>query len=157
MLDKKKSCRTTVMIPIVRPSEALSEHFLGHCNPVDAGDLALPLPSAPVLPPTEEWTPAQRDNIVCKVALQSGVHPTRIRRLGIFMDAAGFTKNESFEGLFINDLDTGHRFLIAVIRKAEFCACGCRGFCTLWPVHDAILNDLQSAADGRWSVVSHLQ
>jgi hypothetical protein len=157
MLDKKNACRSTVLIPIVRPSEALSEHFLGHCGPADAGDLARPLPSAPELPPTEEWTPAQRDNAVCKLALESGVHPTRIRRLGIFMDAAGFTKNESFEGLFVNDLDTGHRFLIAVIRKAEFCACGCRGFCTIWPVHDAILNDLQSAADGRWSVVSHLQ
>jgi hypothetical protein len=47
MLDKKKSCRCKVMIPIVRPSEALTEHFLGHTNTVNAGDLALPLPSAP--------------------------------------------------------------------------------------------------------------
>ena len=157
MHDKKKSCRSKVMIPIVRPSESLSEHFLGHTNAVDVGDLALPLPSAPELPPTDEWTPAHRDSEVCKVALASGVHPTRIRRLGIFMDAAGFTKQESFEGLFVIDLDTGFRTLVAVIRKAEYCSCGCRGFCTLWPVHDAILNDLQSAADGKWSVVTHLQ
>ena len=44
------------------------------------------------LPPTEEWTPAQRDNEVSKAALEAGVHPTRVRRLGIFMDGAGFTK-----------------------------------------------------------------
>jgi hypothetical protein len=73
------------------------------------------------------------------------------------MDAAGFTANESFEGLFINDLDTGVRFLIAVVRKQEMCKCGCRGFCTFWPLHDALLSDLQSSADGKWSVVGHLQ
>lgn len=92
-----------------------------------------------------------------KRALEAGVHPSRIRRLGIFMDAAGFTKNESFEGLFVSDLDTGQRWLICVFRKVEMCQCGCRGFCSYWPIHDALLNDLQSSADGRWSVVSHLQ
>jgi hypothetical protein len=155
MLDKKTSARVPVLIPIVRPSEALSEHFLGHMDAVDENDLRTPLDSAPPL--EEEWTPAQKNNCVTTAALAAGVHPSRIRRLGIFMDGAGFTKQESFEGLFINDLDTGQRWLIAIIRKAEVCGCGCRGFCTYWPVHDAILNDLQSSADGKWSMVSHLQ
>ena len=101
--------------------------------------------------------PAQRHHVVVEAALAAGVHPSRVRRLGIFMDAAGFTKQESFEGLFINDLDTGMRFLIAVIRKAELCDCGCRGFCTFWSVHAAILSGLQTSAYGKWSLVYHLQ
>jgi hypothetical protein len=157
MRDKKACTRTSVFTPIARPSEALSGYFIGHSNPVDPGDLRLPLPGASPPPPIDEWTPAQRDHVVVQAALKAGAHPSRVRRLGIFMDDAGFTKQESFEGLFISDLDTGMRFLIAIIRKAELCDCGCRGFCTFWPVHDAILSDLQSSADGKWSVVSHLQ
>ena len=145
------------MVPIARPSELISEHFIGHVGGVDEGVLGTPLESAPSPPDVSEWTPAQRDNAVTARALAEGVHPSRIRRLGIFMDAAGFTKQESFEGLFITDLDTGQKFLVCIIRKADYCNCGCRGFCTLWPVHDAILSDLQSAADGRWSVLSHLR
>ena len=157
MYDKKNAARTTVPIPILRPSEALSEHFVGHHGAMPLGTLWTPLDTAPLVDAPEAWPPAQRGHAVVKRALDEGVHPPRVRKIWLFMDAAGFTKNESFEGLFINDLDTGKRWLIAVIRKAEFCQCGCRGFCTLWPVHDAILSDLQAAADGRWSVVSHLQ
>ena len=157
MYDKKLCARTSVFIPIARPSEVLSEYFIGHSDAVDPGDLRLPLPSSPPPPSVEQWPPAQRYHVVVEAALAARVHPSRVRRLGSFMDVAGFTKQESFEGLFINDLDTGMRFLIAVIRKAELCDCGCRGFCTFWSVHDAILSDLQTSADGKWSLVSHLQ
>ena len=156
MFDKRVCGRTKVMVPIIRPSEALSEYFLGHANACAADLLREPLEGVPPVD-FDALPPAQRDHIVVKRALAAGVHPTRIRRLGIFMDAAGFIKNESFEDLFINDLDTGQRWLVAVVRKQEMCQCGCRGFCTYWPIHDALLNDLQSAADGRWSVVTHMQ
>jgi hypothetical protein len=127
MYDLKQCCRTKVMIPIVLPSEALAEFFLGHTDAVADGDLHIPLPGSPS-PPMDELAPAHLESEVCRISLALGIDPSRVRRLGIFMDAAGFTKNESFEGLFINDLATGKRFLIAVIRKAELCGCGCRVF-----------------------------
>jgi hypothetical protein len=156
MFDKKGQCRSTVSIPIARPSDVLSEHFLGHKDACGAGELQHALGSAPAAD-LAEWTPLQREHVVIRRALAANVHPSRLRRLGIFMDAAGFTKNESFEGFFVNDLQTNQRFLIAVVRKAEACQCGCRGFCTYWPIHDAIRSDLESAAEGVWSVTSHLQ
>jgi hypothetical protein len=157
MYDKKLCSRTIVSVPIVRPSEALSEFFIGHDGAVDEGDLRTPLASAPPPLPLEQWPPAQREQIVCKAALDAGVHPSRLRRLGIFLDGAGCTKQETFEGLFIQALDTGKRFLIAIFRKAELCDCGCRGFCTFWAIHDAILSDLASAASGKWGALNHLQ
>ena len=156
MYDKKACCRTKVMVPIVRPSEAVSEYFLGHTGACGVNDHTEELPDVPHVD-MASLPPAQRDHDVVKHALANGTHPTRIRRLGIFMDAVGFTQSESFEGLFVNDLDTGMRWLVAVLRKAEMCKCGCRGFCTFWPLHDALLNDLQFAADGKWGVVSHLR
>jgi hypothetical protein len=156
MFDKKGQCRSTVSVPIVRPSDALSEHFVGHAGACDAGVLQLPLATAPAAD-VATWTPLQSEHVVVTRALAANVHPSRVRRLGIFMDAAGFTKNESFEGFFVNDLDTNQRFLIAIVRKAEVCQCGCRGFCTYWPLHDAIRHDLENATDGTWSVTSHLQ
>ena len=122
MYDKKTAARTIVLIPAVRPSEALSQRFLGHTDAVDLGDLMNPLDSAPPVDP--HLPAAEREGAAAKRAIAAGVHPSRIRRLGIFMDAAGFLENESFEGLLINDLDTNERFRVAVIRKAEVCQCG---------------------------------
>lgn len=47
MHDKRNCCRSKVLVPIVRPSEALSEHFLGHVDAVDEGCLMQALDSAP--------------------------------------------------------------------------------------------------------------
>ena len=62
----------------------------------------------------------------------------------------GLRKKESFHGLYMNDVSTGDLFLIAVFRKAEICQCGCRGFCTYWCIHDAVLSDLEAGAVGIW-------
>jgi hypothetical protein len=148
MYDKRNACRSNVMVPIMRPTEAMSQYLLGHQNAVDANDLQAPLPLAF---PDAAWTPEELSNQVIQDGLAKGFHLSRLRRVGIFMDDAGFTKNESFHAIYLNDVSSSVRFLLAILRKAEICQCGCRGFCTFWCIHDALLSDLQDAAVGRWS------
>ena len=151
MHDKKGACRTEVSIPVAMPSESMSQHFFGHTNAIDASELRTP---KPMVLPYAPWTQAHLEHSVVVQLLANGVHISRIRRIGIFLDDAGFTKNESFGALYLSDVGANERFLIAIVRKEELCQCGCKGFCTYWCIHDAVRHDLDSAADGRW-VMSH--
>ncbi len=52
----------------------------------------------------------------------------------LYLDAAPYTKDESFLGFFVYHLLTGVRHLCIILRKSELCQCGCRGWCTLFGV-----------------------
>ena len=67
MYYKKACARISVFIPIARPSEALSECFIGRSDAVDSVDLRLPLVSAPP-PPIKQWPPAQRYHVEAVLA-----------------------------------------------------------------------------------------
>ena len=58
----------------------------------------------------------------------------QVRPLGLFVDGLPYSKVDSAIGVWIIDIVSGTRFLVAVIRKALICTCGCRGWCTLWEV-----------------------
>ena len=147
MYVKRNACRTNCPIPIMRPTDCVSKHFAGHQDAVEGDALATPL----VLPATEApWTPQELDHEVVRNSIANGIHISRVRRVGFFMDDVGFTKNESFHAFYLNDVSTGQLWLIAIVRKAEFCDCGCRGFCTYWAIHDAILSDLEAGAVAIW-------
>ena len=89
MHDKKNSCRTEVSIPVAMPSDLLSQHLLGHVGLVDESDIRKPLPLAE---PHVPWTPGQNMHSVVVNAVANGAHLSRIRRVGFFLDDAGFTK-----------------------------------------------------------------
>ena len=55
----------------------------------------------------------------------------RVRPLGLYFDGTPFTRRESFVGVFVNDLLSGEKILICVLRKQQLCQCGCRGFCSI--------------------------
>ena len=150
MSDSHSGLRVIGSIPYIPPSEWFHERLVGDQVGHHDVDMASPLPN---LPPTVilGWTPLQDSHPVVVAARAKGVHASRIRRGGLYMDAAGFTKHEGFEGLFFNDLETGKRGLCAVVRKSELCNCGRRGFCTLWPLHEAVRHDLEWAGKGIWA------
>ena len=118
MYDKRNACRTSVSIPIMRPSECVSDHFLGHQDAVDRASVVTPLP---LVRPEAPWTERESNHQVVRQRVAEGFHLSRTRRVGFFMDDAGFTKNESFHAIYLNDVSTGQRFLTAIIRKAEVC------------------------------------
>ena len=52
----------------------------------------------------------------------------------LYVDAVPTTKKDSLLGFWVHTVVTGKRHLCVVIRKSRFCQCGCRGWCSIWPV-----------------------
>ena len=84
-----------------------------------------------------------------------GLHASRIRASSLYMDAAQFTKRDSFEGIFFQDLQSGNRTLIAIIRSLDLCDCGCKGRCTMWYLYWVIAWDLNNGARGERAPTRH--
>ena len=150
-LCDKTGVRDVVPLPMRLPTRALLDDFVGDA-PADV-DMSTPLHiEGDSNPP---WTQQQLQHPVVKRALAQGVHLSRIRRVGLYMDAAGYTKNESFEGYFFNDLGTGKKYLVAVVRKLDLCDCGRRGWCSLFHIHWVLKWDLSHGACGVRALVRH--
>eukprot|EP00969_Alexandrium_andersonii_P181741 8031333-Alexandrium_andersonii.AAC.1 len=45
---------------------------------------------------------------------------------------------------------TGLRRLVACLRRSYLCKCGCKGWCTLWPVFNFVAWSMEAAATGRY-------
>ena len=151
MVSTKSTERNIVQIPFNLPSEQLArKYFVGRTSPSEH-DLqqALPLPCIDPIGDLDIF----RSHPVVKQCEQEGIHPSRIRAGGIYMDAAKYSNNDSFEGIFYNDIQAGYRCLVVVVRKSELCNCGCRGWCTLFAMQQVIAADLNNGARGRWSDV----
>ena len=52
--------------------------------------------------------------------------------LGVYVDGVPFLKRDSAIGFWFINLATGRRFLALALRKRQLCACGCRGWCSLF-------------------------
>ena len=52
----------------------------------------------------------------------------------LYVDGVPVTRNESVLGFWANSVVSGKRHLVAMVRKSRICRCGCRGWCTLWPI-----------------------
>lgn len=57
-----------------------------------------------------------------------------IQPLAMYTDGVGFHRHNSVLGVWVYHLLTGGRHLVVVLRKAEICNCGCRGWCSLAPL-----------------------
>ena len=68
-------------------------------------------------------------------SVAQNIHPTRIRATGLYMDDAEYGNHNTFCGFFYNDVATGQKWLLTLIRKDELCNCGCHGRCTFFVVH----------------------
>ena len=54
--------------------------------------------------------------------------------------------------MYLSDVSTVERFLVAIVRKEGFSSVGAVDFCTYYYIHDAVLQDIEAAALGRWVV-----
>ena len=89
MTDIKNGARILASIFILPPSRWFAMEALKHDDGVhDTADLGLPLGITQL----DEWTPMQEQQVVVKEARAAGMAMDRCRLGGLFMDAAGFTK-----------------------------------------------------------------
>jgi hypothetical protein len=75
--------------------------------------------------------------------------PGQVLPLAFYMDAAQYTKGGAAVLVFVvANLVSGTRHLVAVLKKKDFCRCGCRGWCSLRPVFAFLDWSFQALARG---------
>ena len=63
-----------------------------------------------------------------------GALPRRAIPLALYMDGIKYAVNDTMLGIFVVNLVTGRRHLVCSLRHRSWCRCGCRGWCSLWPI-----------------------
>jgi len=121
-------------VPVFPPHEILAEECAGDKGlirqlkgSVDAG----------------EWPPCYHSHPVVQQAKPAIAIP-----IAIYIDGIQFTRRDNILGVFCNNLATGVHHLVAVLRKSWMCRCGCRGWCSLYPLLETISWSLKAAARG---------
>ena len=71
--------------------------------------------------------PAYEERRLAVAAEGTPVYP-----YSLYIDAVHFMRTDAVIGIWLCSLITGVRHLLAALRKSEMCACGCRGWCTMY-------------------------
>ena len=129
-------------IPVVPPLEALLMELEGDSEPIAELNRAL---EADEMPPIYTQHPAVRGAPPGVV-----VHP-----ISIYLDGVGFSRLDSCLGLWAYFTLTKKRHLLVVLRKSEVCSCGCRGWCSLFPMWQMVAWSLEHLLEGVHPSVRH--
>ena len=70
--------------------------------------------------------------------------------LSVYIDAAPYSLTDSCLGVWLEELVTGRRFVLALLRKRRVCKCGCRGWCTYWTLMNWLKHCFVALAEGKW-------
>jgi len=113
--DKYDEGRTEHGLLVTIPHEALNEEVLED-------------PSILQRVSEMRWPPAYFANRIVRAA--TGV----VLPLALYLDGVPSTTRDGVLGIFMYNLVSLKRHLIAVVRKSSLCRCGCKGWCTLHPI-----------------------
>ena len=75
--------------------------------------------------------------------------------LGLYNDAAPWSRTDSFIGLYWNNVFDRHRQLITLIRKKDLNGCGCRGRCSMQARLSAIVWSFNQLRAGHYPLRRH--
>ena len=121
--DKSNMCRTSERLPIMSPHELVHEEVVK--NPA-LQELHNELVASEYYPPVYMEHPVS-------VSLEHTNLP-----LYVYTDGVPITKRDGVLGIWVGNMVSKKRHLCAAVRKSKFCRCGCKGWCTLWPILNAI-------------------
>ena len=79
----------------------------------------------------------------------------RVACLGFYVDAAPYSKRDSFYAFYWNDVFSVQRRVITTIRKSDLCRCGCRGLCSINAIMRVIVWSFLVLRAGTWPTVRH--
>ena len=68
--------------------------------------------------------------------------------VALYIDAVPYTLTDSVIGFWMINVLTGRRHLFLILRKRMVCKCGCRGWCTFYPIMVFVHWCLQAFAAG---------
>ena len=73
----------------------------------------------------------------------------------LYIDGVPYSLSDSAVGIWIYTNISKRRHLIGVIRKRLLCSCGCRGWCTYWPILDFMRWSFEQSAKGEFASCRH--
>ena len=104
------------------------------------------------------WPQAYWDHVVVQRARARG-SPLPLP-IGIYLDGVRFSaplagRSEATLGIWVFNCITFRRHYVIGLRTLDLCKCGCRGWCSIYPVLLAMSWSLQSLSEGRRPQVKH--
>jgi hypothetical protein len=81
--------------------------------------------------------------------------PTPPLPLSLYIDALPYSITDSVIAIWIQNILTEERALLALIRKRFACRCGCRSWCTFYPIMHWLRYCLRAMAHGKWPTSRH--
>ena len=124
-IDRKEPIRSTMHL-LVRPlHESLWEEVRDDRDILEKVDRKV-------------WPPCYENHRVVRECRARG-DPSPVP-LSLYLDGVRFTsplagRSDTALGIWGINLVSSKRHLIATLRSLDFCRCGCKGWCTLWPVY----------------------
>ena len=103
---------------------------------------------SPCVEPREDpWSPLYTDAISEGVRARGGQW-TDVQLYSLYWDGVRYTTRDQFIAFYYNDLRAQKTYLCWLVRKLDLCKCGCRGWCTMFPLLQMWCDDLASLAVG---------
>ena len=133
--SRSSNNREMVSLPIVAPHEAFREEVRHR------GDLLRSKLREAVLPRSYDQHPVVQRQ-------KSSTHPVPVFPVALYLDSVPFAREDAVWGVWMVCLLTTKRWLLCAVRKSHACACGCRSWCTLFPVWAGISWSFAAAAAG---------
>ena len=111
--------RSTSSVPVRAPHEEIDKEV--QRDPIFFADLDN-------LVRDSEWGPAYTQHLVVQGSTE------RVVPVVLYVDGFPFSQLDGAIGFYIYSLVSGFRHLAAILRKSEICRCGCKGWCSIFPI-----------------------
>lgn len=123
--------RSPVELPVRVPHEELAAELAADPSVIESG-------RAETWPPTYHRHP-------CVTSAHPGevVHP-----VALYVDGVPTTKRDGVVAFWVYSLISFKRHLCAVVRKSELCRCGCKGWCSYFPIFEMLRWSFSALAAG---------
>ena len=129
---RNEGARRTQELPTLSAHEALKTHWLKEEDNLRVQFLA------------KRWPRRYHNHPVRNAA----AHGEFVWPLALYLDGVKFSRSDTVLGIWLVCLITGRRWLLMILRKTEYCCCGCRGFCSLHPLWVQLTWGLRALARG---------
>lgn len=100
-----------------------------------------------------EWPPAYHEHPA--IAAAPAADKLSFIPTALYFDGVPVTKTDGFLGVFLVNLITDVRHTVVLVRKSDYCRCGCRGWCTLYCIFAFVTWSLIALQRGGWPEVRH--
>ena len=135
--------RTIVAYPLQLPHEILAQEFASRGEDMEREMKNHDFPPAVLAHPVNREPPPP--------IASSTVFP-----FGLYVDGVSFGRREDTAiGFWLWEVCTDKRWLLTALRKSDLCDCGCKGWCSFWPIWSALEWSLQAMRAGYYPRQRH--